>query len=202
MQFPVIKKIQQSEVWRNLIKILTSASIAQIVPLIIYPILTRIFHAEQFGLLALYQGICAILIIPASGRYEFAIMIPEKDEDAWNLLGFGLFLGGCISILLLGTAVLFAYPIAKMLGNQSIASWLPLISSFGFSYCGLSFLYFLGQPQKRIFDYCRLYCLPEYTVSAGKLGMGYAGFRMGGLIAGAILGQLHFLDMACNKISS
>lgn len=188
-QLPVIKKIQQSEVWRNLIKILTSASIAQVIPIIIYPILTRIFHAEQFGLLALYQGICAVLIIPASGRYEFAIMIPEKDEDAWNLMGFGLFLGSCVSIVILVIASLFAHPIAKMLGNMGIAPWLPLISLSVF--LTIIYLFFtFWANRKKEYSIIAGYTIYQSTVvSAGKLGAGYAGFRTGGLIAGAILGQ-------------
>jgi len=163
---------------------------AQVIPILIYPILTRIFHAEQFGLLALYQGICAIAIIPASGRYEFAIMIPEKDEDAWNLLGFGLFLGSCVSIILLITSVLFANPIASMLGNQLIAPWLPIISLSVFLTVIYLFFTFWANRKKE-YNIIAGYTIYQSTsVSVGKLGMGYAGLRSGGLIAGAIIGQL------------
>ena len=190
MPLPVIKQIKQSEVWRNLFKILTSASIAQVIPILIYPILTRIFHAEQFGLLALYQGICAIAIIPASGRYEFAIMIPEKDEDAWNLLGFGLFLGGCVSIILLIISVLFANPIARMLGNQLIAPWLPIISLSVFLTVIYLFITFWANRKKEYNIIAGYTIYQSASVSVGKLGMGYTALRSGGLIAGAIIGQL------------
>jgi O-antigen/teichoic acid export membrane protein len=189
MQLPVIKKIQQSEVWRNLFKVLSSASIAQVIPILIYPILTRIFHAEQFGLLALYQGICAILIIPATGRYEFALMIPEKDEDSWNLLGFGLFLGGCVSTILLIISFLFANPLAKMLGNLSIAPWLPLISLSVFMTVIYIFFTFWANRKKEYSIIAGYTIYQSSVVSVGKLGMGSAGFINGGLIAGVIIGQ-------------
>jgi O-antigen/teichoic acid export membrane protein len=189
MQLPVIRKIKQSEVWRNLIKVLTSASIAQVIPVLIYPLLTRIFHAEQFGLLALYQGICAILIIPASGRYEFAIMIPEKDEEAVNLLGFGLFLGICVSLILFIIAFFFASPISILLGNITIAPWLPLIPLSVFLTVIYLFFTFWANRKKEYNIIASYTVYQSSIVSAGKLGMGYAGFRTGGLIAGAIIGQ-------------
>jgi O-antigen/teichoic acid export membrane protein len=189
MQLPVIKKIKQSEVWRNLFKVLSSASIAQVIPILIYPLLTRIFHAEQFGLLALYQGICAILIIPASGCYEFAIMIPEKDEDAWNLLAFGLFLGASVSFLSLIISVLFANPFARILGNPAIAPWLPLISLSVF--LAIIYIFFtFWANRKKNYSIIAGYTIYQSTVVSGsKLGLGYAGFLNGGLIGGAIIGQ-------------
>jgi O-antigen/teichoic acid export membrane protein len=189
MQLPVIKQFKQSEVWRNLFKVLTSASIAQVIPLLIYPILTRIFNAEQFGLLALYQGICAVLIIPATGRYEFAIMIPEKDKDAWNLLGFGLLLGGIVSLLILVISVIFACPLAIMLGNPSISPWIPLISLSVLLTAIYTFFTFWANRKKEYSIIAGYTIYQSSVVSASKLGLGYAGLRNGGLIGGAIIGQ-------------
>ena len=189
MQLPVIKQLKQSEVWRNLFKVLSSASIAQIIPLLIYPILTRIFTAEQFGLLALYQGMCAVLIIPATGRYEFAIMIPEKDEDSWNLLAFGLFLGVIVSLIILIISVIMPGPISSMLGSPAIEPWLPFVSISVLLTVVYIFFTFWANRKKEYSIIAGYTIYQSSVVSGSKLALGYAGMRNGGLLAGAIIGQ-------------
>lgn len=54
------------------------------------PILTRLYTPEEFGTLAIYSSILGIVSVVASLRYELAIPLPEKDEDAANLLALSL----------------------------------------------------------------------------------------------------------------
>ena len=75
----------KSEFSRNILTLMTGTIIAQAIPIAISPILTRIYRPEDFGLYAIFVAIITILGSVASGRYELAIMLPKKDEDAINI---------------------------------------------------------------------------------------------------------------------
>jgi O-antigen/teichoic acid export membrane protein len=76
----------KSEFSRNVLTLMTGMMIAQAIPIAISPILTRIYTPEDFGLLALFLAIFSILSIIATGRYELAIMSPESDDEAKDIV--------------------------------------------------------------------------------------------------------------------
>ena len=69
-----------TDFYNNVFKLLTSISIAQLIPIIITPILTQYFTPEDFGVYGLYVSICSIFGIVASGKYDVAIMLPQKKR--------------------------------------------------------------------------------------------------------------------------
>jgi len=74
--------IIKSEFIQNVFTLLSGATIAQIIALISIPILTRIYTPEDFGFFAIYLSIANILATLSTGRYELAIMLPDKKENA------------------------------------------------------------------------------------------------------------------------
>ena len=59
------------------------------------PLLTRIYEPSDFGLLAVYSSVIAILSIIAGLRYEMAIPLPESESDAINIF----FLSFCLIVI-------------------------------------------------------------------------------------------------------
>jgi len=102
-----IKKKPQlkiSEFYKNTLKLLTSISIAQLIPIVITPILTQYFTPEDFGIYGLYISICSIFGVVAGAKYDVAIMLPKKKIDAINIVALAflitfLFSIFCFSIL-------------------------------------------------------------------------------------------------------
>lgn len=74
--------ILKSEFIKNVFTLLSGATVAQIIALISIPVLTRIYTPEDFGFFAIYLSIANILATISTGRYELAIMLPEKKENA------------------------------------------------------------------------------------------------------------------------
>lgn len=70
----------ESEFSRNVLIVFSGTLVAQIVPFIASPILTRIYSPDIFGVFALIISIVSIFSMIASGRYEMAIVIAEKHE--------------------------------------------------------------------------------------------------------------------------
>ena len=68
----------KSEFSKNVLTLMTGATIAQAIPIAISPILTRIYTPEDFGIFALFIAITTIFGTIANGRYELAIMLPKN----------------------------------------------------------------------------------------------------------------------------
>jgi len=92
---------------KNVLKLLTSISIAQLIPIIITPLLTQYFTPEQFGFYGLYISICTILGAIASGKYDVAIMLPKRRKDALNILALCVLIAFFFSAIILSLLNIF-----------------------------------------------------------------------------------------------
>lgn len=106
---------------------MTGTTIAQAIPVVISPILTRIYSPEDFGVLALFISATTIIGSVINGRYELAIMLPEKDDDARALLGLCVMISATVSFLLLMLILPFHSSIVEKLNNPDISMWLYFI---------------------------------------------------------------------------
>ena len=106
---------------------MTGTAIAQAIPIALSPILTRLYRPEDFGVLALYMAICGVISTVATARYELAIMLPEDEESAINIVALSIVVAVITSILTLTVVTLFNAPITRLLGNTEISRWLYFI---------------------------------------------------------------------------
>ncbi|MEM2568006.1 MAG: oligosaccharide flippase family protein [Candidatus Bathyarchaeia archaeon] len=75
---------------RNVAVLAGGTALGQAISVLASPILTRLYTPDDFGVLAVYSSILGILSVVASWRYELAIPLPDKDEDAVNLVALSL----------------------------------------------------------------------------------------------------------------
>jgi O-antigen/teichoic acid export membrane protein len=69
---------------KNLITMYTGAIIGQIIALLIVPLLTRIFSAEQFGDMALYVSMANVLGLISTFLYDKAIVLSKDEDEAFH----------------------------------------------------------------------------------------------------------------------
>lgn len=179
----------RSEFSRNVLTLMTGTTIAQAIPIAISPILTRIYTPEDFGVFALYMALASILSVVATGRYELAIMLPKKDEDAMNIVALSIGISFFVSFISLIIVSVFNSQITNLLGNPEISNWLYFIPvTVLLTGVYQSFNYWSNRKKQ----YKRL-ALSRITQSGAtataNLGMGSGGLGTSGLILGQILGQ-------------
>jgi len=97
----------------DVLKLVGGTAFAQVLSILASPIITRMYGPEAYGLSALFTSIAGIIATIACLRYELAVMLPEKDEDAANLLALSLILATLISAV---TAFVFWLRGEKLLG--------------------------------------------------------------------------------------
>ena len=90
------------------------AALGQAITVLVSPVLTRIYSPEDFGVFGVYASILGIVVVVASLRYEYAILLPDDDETAANIMAL------CI-VIMLGT-VSISWFIIQCFGDF-IVSW-------------------------------------------------------------------------------
>lgn len=84
---------------RNVGILASGTAAAQIIPLAISPVLTRIYTPEDFGVFALYFAIVSIFGSIATLRYELAVSLPETQEKALAVSALSALLCGVFSVV-------------------------------------------------------------------------------------------------------
>ena len=100
---------------KNISILVSGTTIAQLIPIILQPLLRRYFSPEEFGAYAVYLSLIGILIVIASMKYELAIILPEKDKTATNILALAVLINLAFSLILLLIIVLFRKPVSNLI---------------------------------------------------------------------------------------
>ena len=199
MKNKIISKYKsKSEFTRNVLTLMTGTTIAQAIPIAASPILTRIYTPADFGVMALFVAITSIFGSISSGRYELAIMLPKKEEDAINIFALGFILTTLLSLILLILVILFNDYIAKLLNNEEIRFWLFFIPVTVF-FTGLFNILTYYNIRKKKYKDIRSATIIKSVISATvQLSFGFIQNGVTGLISGQIFSQM-FANMRLFK---
>ncbi|MGI6555348.1 MAG: lipopolysaccharide biosynthesis protein [Bacillota bacterium] len=177
---------------RNVLTLMTGTTFSQALLVLVAPILTRIYSPENFGVYALYTSILSIIAVMSCLRYEHAIVLPEKEKDAANILFISLVICFCMTIITLLIILFFGKTIADILGSPELAHWLWLMP---ISLLAVGLFQILNYWSTRRKQFKRL-AVRQITRSTAtvisQLGIGiyFPPVNAGGLIGGDLLGQV------------
>ena len=184
------KKLKKSEFNKNILTLMTGTTIAQAIPISITPILTRIYTPEDFGVFSLFIALSSIIAVISNGRYELAIMLPKKEENAVNVLFFGFLLTSFVSILLLIIIILFHNKIILLLDKKSLDIWLYFVPISVFLLGCFNLLNYYNSRKKQYKILAKANILRSSTLAVGQLGFSFFIQGGGALIIGQVLAQI------------
>ena len=164
---------------KNSLTLSGGVAVAQVLPLLFYPVLGRIFTAEEFGLLAAVSSITTVLSVLGSGKYENGMQLHfsyrKKQNDltlSWIVLRFVL-----------------ADSLVAWFQEQELARWLfvcPLAAFFIIVYnvynewC-VREKYFKALSVNKIVN--------AGAITLGKLFFGFVRLSSQGLVVGDLIGR-------------
>ena len=154
--------------------------VAQLIGLLVYPLLTRLYSPDDFGLLTLFLQIGNVLVMLTTMEYHYAIVLPDNEQDAQNVmrLCFRLL---ALSTIVVAVSVLFRAPIAALFKSPDLARFYPLMPLMVFA-LGLWNMLNYWYIRRKAFSRISGYQYVQSVLSAGgKLGLGY-GHVFGGMI--------------------
>lgn len=183
-------KIKFSTFYKDVFKLAGGTALAQLIPFIAIPILTRYYSEEDFGTLTLYISFSLLLAKIGSGKFEFAIVLEEEEKEKINLVTLA-------SVFLLGFSLLYCLVIfifndsfftslgLNSLGNFIYLIPITIISFGGFEICN----YWLNSNKK--YGSMAIGKVFQNTSSEGyKISGTYLNLNGGALIHGKVLGEI------------
>lgn len=175
---------------KNVATLMSGTVFAQVLIILVSPILTRLYSPEDFGVYAIYISVAGVFAAVPCLCYEFAIVLPEKDEDAANVLGLAILicLGMCCLIAL--CIYFFREQIADLFKSPELTEWLWFIP-LSFLLIGLFQAFNYWSTRRKQFKRLAVRQVINSTLTAfTQMGLGkFLSPTPGGLIAGAIVGQ-------------
>ena len=164
----------------DVLKLVTGTTFAQLLGILVAPILTCLYGPEAFGILALFMSITGIVQVISCLRYELSIMLPQTDEEAANLLGVSLVSATLITVLTVLVIALGGHLFVNLLNAPELESYLWLIPPMV-----LMSGYFLAlnywNSRTKHFGRLSIARVTNSVVAAGgKVGAGLSGFTNSG----------------------
>jgi len=80
----------RSGLLRSTSVLISGSIIAQLISILLQPILRRLFSPESFGIYSVYLSLVGMILILCSLRYDDTIVLPKSDKESINLVGLSL----------------------------------------------------------------------------------------------------------------
>ena len=177
----------KNEYLRNILTLVLGTGIAQLIPILILPILTRLYTPSDFGVFGVFIGVTSILGIVASAKYDVAIMQPISDYDADQVFKLSIFISSTIVCFLYIVLFLFSDILKEATDYYEVFYLIPitvLIISFNSSFT------FLLNRKKHFKQMSKNKILQSILIGVISLAFGYIDFGYIGLIIGYVVGNL------------
>lgn len=184
-----VSKIWHSSSARDVGKLLSANVVAQAIGLLIYPILTRLYSPEDFGLLNLFVSIVNVAVLVATADYQSAIVLPKEENKARALVHLCLFILVAISAFIC-CSIPFARPIAQLFSAPDLAHywWMMPLAIFGLGVWNILNYWYI---RRKAFTRISGYQITQSVFSAsGKIGFGIQSWLQSGMIVAAVFAPL------------
>ena len=174
---------------RNFAKLFSANVVAQAIGLLVYPILTRIYSPEDFGLLNLFLSIGGVLTLIAVAEYHYAIVLPKEEKDAVGVFHVGFLLLSCL-VILVGVSGVFSEPISLLFKAPSLSSVYYLLPGYVFL-MGLWNLLNYWYTRQQKFGKISIYQMSQSIISsASKIILGIQNLLRVGMVYSVVFAPL------------
>jgi len=188
----IIAFLSRSAYIRDVLTLMTGTAIAQIIPLFLMPVISRIYTPSDMAIFATYMSVVSIFGSFITLKYELAIILPEKDEDSMGITLLCVIIALIISLSLLLVFIIFGGDFLKVISNKDVefGKWIFFIPLAIFTIGLFSSLNF-WMTRKTKFKILSLSRISQSSFMTGvQIGLGLTVFKYFGLIIGEITGRL------------
>lgn len=199
-----IKKITAKGTAGRDVTVLTLGTVfAQGISIAAMPLLARMYTPSEFGLLGVFVAISSIVALIVTLRYETAILIPEKNNEAATitLLSIGLIFATTISILII--YLLVGDIVSQWIKIQGIQAWMPMAILLGGAMAFTVTMQGWMNRNKKYIKIAILRVLQSMTIVAMSFACVYSPEKKDGLLWAQVFGMVFSCIAAawmCRKI--
>lgn len=172
----------------DVLRLVSGTGLAQVITLLAAPILTRLYAPEAFGVAALFASITGIMGVLACMRYELAIVLPDNDREAANLLAVSV----VMTVIMAGLTIpVIGYGSDQILAWVNMPEMAPYLWLIPLAVLANGFFMALNYWNTRTKHFTRLSITrvtSQVAATGSSLGLGLAGYASGGSLIAASLG--------------
>lgn len=176
-------------VFRGMITLAMGAGLARILGIASIPILTRLYSPDDYGVLAVYTSIVAVLVPILTFRYVTAIPLPKTDAMAFNLFVL------CAKLIAFGTLLialalgLFGHTVLGWFSMEELAPywWLIAIGVMGTATYELFSMWATRKKDYKVI--AKTQFGQSLLGNVIKIGLGLLAIKPLGLVFGQIVAQ-------------
>ena len=122
MKLHIFKKITNNSLAKSILIVASGTAGAQLIALVLMPIITRLYGPENYGKLGIFMTIITILAPISTMALPSAIVLPEKDFESKKIASISLVIAFVFSLMIsllfvLGERLLQIFSSIQSLGN-------------------------------------------------------------------------------------
>lgn len=184
------KYIPEGSYSDNFFTMVSGRIIGQTIPILLTPLLTRLYSPQEFGLFAIFVAVTAILSLLANGRYNLAIVLPKKEGNVFNLFALSNLINFVFCVLLLFLVIILREPLIQLLSLEENPFALYLLPLGTFIIGAFEPLYYLAL-RKKCYKILSGNMVFQFTfISVLKIAFAFLSIGGFGLIWGHIIGYI------------
>lgn len=176
-------------VFRGMATLALGSGIGRVIGIASIPVLTRLYSPEDFGVLAVFTALVAILAPLVTLRYVLALPLPRHDGVAMNLLVLST--GLMLALTALVALVLWAAgtPLLALMSMDVLAPWWWLIALGVLGTAGYEMLTMWATRRRAYKVIAQTNVTQSAAGAAVKIVLGLAAFAPVGLLLGQVVAQ-------------
>lgn len=180
--------IKDSQYKKNVLVMIVGRTIAQAIPILLTPLLTRIYSPEDFGIFGVFVAIIAIVAMISNGRYCLSIVLPRDEDKAKRLFILS-------TVLTIFTTIAFA--LVLIIWGEQFFSILNVASLAKYAWIVILNILFIGLYEDVYYYALRVKAFKILTTNiiiqalvliVSRLIFGYLGYTDIGLILSYLFG--------------
>lgn len=112
---------------KNVLVMVGGRVIAQAIPILLTPVLTRIYTPEEFGILGVFLTIVGIVAMISNGRYNLSIILPKDDRKAMKLMILSSLLTIIVTFVFTFISLIWGKGLFYSLNSDVLSKYIPLL---------------------------------------------------------------------------
>lgn len=176
-------------VFRGMSTLALGTGTARLLGVVSIPLLTRIYSPEDYGVLAVFTSLVALLVPFLTLRYVTALPLPRTNAMAMNLMALSALLLLGLTATITAVLAVFGSKILGLVSMQILAPWWGLIA-LGVLGAGIYEMLSMWATRRRAYKIiAKTQVTQAFTGQAIKIGLGLLSIKPLGLLIGQIAAQ-------------
>lgn len=192
-------KLQRHPFAKHVLTLVSGTAFAQVLQLMTMPFVSRLFTPVEFGIYTLVMSAVAGVVTISAGRYDLAIVLPERDDDSRQLIRLCTLINVGVAAVVTGLMFFLAPWLAEVMSRgkpdaeqirAGLNTWLYAVGPLAFLVAQLTIMSYWLTRTRNFGQVAQNKMHQAVSVSGFQIGTGLGGLGVLGLVLATVAGNL------------